>query len=160
MRPREEGWAGDTYTHTLSHTLSHTHTHAGRQRNTHSCRVSTPISLYCSSCFTWASSCFSRESCGRHGRVWVTHIHIQFDHVLEVVQIGFSAVKFSLVSGSAPCQTQSTCLTSRSRQSLPPPLFKPLFKVKMRLEPSQWWWCGLLKNAISCKAIPSEKINQ
>ena len=35
-----------------------------RQRNTHSCRVSTPISLYCSSCFTWASSCFSLESCG------------------------------------------------------------------------------------------------
>ena len=34
-----------------------------RWRNTHSCRVSTPISLYCSSCFIWASSCFSLDSC-------------------------------------------------------------------------------------------------
>lgn len=46
-----------------------------RQRNTHSCRVSTPISLYCSSCFTWASSCLSLESCGHKAGHWVTMAH-------------------------------------------------------------------------------------
>lgn len=46
-----------------------------RQRNTHSCRVSTPISLYCSSCFTWASSCFSLESCGHKAEHRVTMAH-------------------------------------------------------------------------------------
>lgn len=46
-----------------------------RQRNTHSCRVSTPISLYCSSCFTWASSCFSLESCGHKAEHRVTVAH-------------------------------------------------------------------------------------
>ncbi len=43
-----------------------------RQRNTYSWRVSTPISLYCSSCFTWASSCFSLESCGHMDEQQVT----------------------------------------------------------------------------------------
>lgn len=56
----------------------HTHRNTQKQRNTHSCRVSTPISLYCSSCFTWASSCFSLESCGHkraagyHGAQWAS----------------------------------------------------------------------------------------
>lgn len=47
---------------------------------THSCSVSTPISLYCSSCLIWASSCLSLESCGHNSwnyNVRYTHAHIK-----------------------------------------------------------------------------------
>lgn len=65
-----------------------------RQRNTHSCRVSTPISLYCSSCFTWASSCFSLESC-RHTRpntrlAWHTMGFSHHRHPTELLSHDYS----------------------------------------------------------------------
>lgn len=44
-----------------------------RKVKTHSCSVSTPISLYCSSCLIWASSCLSLES-WKHNR-WNYNAH-------------------------------------------------------------------------------------